>query len=179
MGPLALLGIGAGSSILGNILGGKDEGVPSWMIDELRNNANSTSTTGFLPDKAVWDRMMNAQVQDAMGGLGAGIENFNTDLASRGIYGSGEAPKNLYSNVYAPVARSVSSAVTNANLGYAQSYQQGMESAAQIRANYSQQLLAALQNRTPTTAGAIGGGLTDIGQSASTFAFLKMLKGVI
>lgn len=100
-------------------------GAEQQLQNFIRSIDTQGSTTGFLPDKGEYDAALKAQLDELFARLPAGEEAFNADLASRGIFRSGEAPKNLYSSVYAPIARAGASAIAQSNLGYAQRFQQG------------------------------------------------------
>lgn len=175
MSLLAGLAIGAGSKILGGIFGSRDEGLPPDIIDLIRQFATNPDTSGFLPDKSAYEADFNAKMKNILAGLPVGIENFNTDLASRGIFRSGEAPKNLYSQVFAPVAGQLASGAAASNLGYAQAYQQGRMGQEQLRANALQMLMQAVMNRRPSIGGVIGEGLAGAGGDASQYLLLKSL----
>lgn len=91
----------------------------------LRARSESQNFTGFMPDKGVYDQSVQAAIDQALGRLPMGVENFNADLASRGLYTAGEAPKYLYSDVYAPVAQGIAQATAQGNLAFAGAQQQG------------------------------------------------------
>lgn len=166
--PFLLAGGVAGAKAIGDLLSSGDEGIPSWLIDELRGMAGERNYNGFLPDKSAWDADLKAKLADVYATLPVGVENFNADLASRGIFRSGEAPKNLYGQIYAPIARTAASAVASSNLGYSQQYQQGMQFGANLRQNYYNMLLQAVMQRQPSAAGTLGGSLSDLASAGLT-----------
>jgi hypothetical protein len=71
-----------------------------------------------IPSEAAWSANSNAQIADIMAQLPVGREAFNADLASRGLSSSGEATKNLYSSVYAPIGRAAATVGSQNMLGY-------------------------------------------------------------
>lgn len=91
----------------------------------LQQRAEQQSYSGFLPDQGMFDEAMAAQIDEILGRLPAGIEDFNADLASRGLFTAGEAPKYLYTDVIAPVARAAASVVGQSRLQFAGMQQQG------------------------------------------------------
>ncbi len=175
LAPLAVAGISAGVGIAGDLLSSKDQGLPDWLIDELTSYAQQNRTDGFLPDKAVFDQNLNTQLAEFLSQIPAGEEAFNTDLASRGIFQSGEAPKNLYSSVYAPIARAGASAVGRSNVQFAQLTQQGNIAAAQNQQQKYRLLIDSMLNRQPSTLGSIGNALSDAGGLGLQYGFLSEL----
>ena len=74
--------------------------------------------TGFLPDEATFEADLEARLDEIFAQLPGGIEAFQADLATRGIFGAGEAPAALYRDVYAPIARAGASAVAGSRLAF-------------------------------------------------------------
>lgn len=107
--------------------------LPDWLKSRLMKESARDTSSGFLPDKGAFDANLEAQLNEIFARLPVSIEQFNTDLASRGIFGAGEAPKALYSDVFAPIARAGASATAASNLGYAQLSQQGQIAGEQLR----------------------------------------------
>jgi len=91
----------------------------------LQQRAQEQNFTGFMPDRGLFDAYIQAQMDAAMGRLPFNEEAFNANLASRGLFTAGEAPKYLYSDVYAPVASAIAQATTQGNLQFAGMQQQG------------------------------------------------------
>ena len=172
-GPLAIGAIGAGLSLFGDLT--DDSGMPQYYIDMLRKQAQNQDYSGFLPDESVFMDSAQADIDEFLGSAPFGRESFNTDLASRGIYSSGEAPKHLYNQVYAPIARAGTGAITKAHLGYAQAYQQGSFQEAQLKASYMSMLGNALMSQTPSITSKIGGNIGAIGKMGTQYALLQAL----
>lgn len=100
--------------------------IPKDSVEQLlKARADQDSMTGFLPDADAWDASLDAQIQEIMAGLPVSMENFNADLAARGLFSAGEAPKYLYANTIAPVMKAAATATAQAKLGYSQMYQTG------------------------------------------------------
>jgi hypothetical protein len=112
--------ITAGAGILGQALSGKDKPgqlspeVLKLIMDAVRQDRSSA----YLPDESTYMAGIQSQIDEILAGIPVGQEAFNTDLASRGIFRSGEAPKELYRNVYAPIARAATSAAVQGRIGY-------------------------------------------------------------
>lgn len=111
------------------------------MGKELEARAKQNRFTGFLPDKQLFEDDLNASLDSIKADLPYDMEAYNADLASRGIYSSGEAPKHMYRSVVAPVAREMAGAVTRSKLAYSQQYQQGMMAEAEMEANYMNMMM--------------------------------------
>lgn len=105
----------------------------------------------FAPDVKAWQDVMKADVGQIMSSLPMSMEAFNADLASRGIYGSGEAPKHMYQDVVAPVARAATGATARFNLGLEESRQRGVVAEAQIRQQGLRDLLNAIISKEEYT----------------------------
>lgn len=108
----------------------------SKMQNQLETLAMQERYTGFMPDKALFEEDLMNSLEGIQAELPYAEEAFNADLASRGMYSSGEAPKYMYKDVVAPVARAMTSAVSSSKLAYAGQYQQGMMAQEQMRLNY-------------------------------------------
>ena len=121
--------------------------LPAWYIEELFAALDESREGGFVPDESAFnqnlrpnrrsfDQATNAQIQNALAQIPAGEEAFNTQVASRGIYGAGEAPKELYGSVYAPIARNVAEISSQNNLAFERLDLQGRGQMAQNRISY-------------------------------------------
>jgi hypothetical protein len=115
--------------------------------DEAMSQYESERYNGFLPDKGAYDSELEATLASITGQIPVAEENFNADLAARGLFASGEAPKAMYRDVYAPVAREAYSAAAKNRLAYAQAYQQGSMASEQLRAQYLSTVINLLLNR--------------------------------
>lgn len=146
MDPLTMYGIGQGvSSILGGLFGGGGDApqLPPEIMQLLMTAYETENITGFMPDKQAFDQSMRAQIDEVMATLPVSMEEFNAGVASRGLFGAGEAPKRMYADVVAPVGRAATSAVATANLGYAKASQYGKIEAARLKMQQMQQILQA------------------------------------
>jgi len=168
MGPLAIGAIGLGANILGDLFGGSDEGIPDWAIDMLKKEVQRDRTTGFLPDESLWTKATQSSIDKILATLPSGMERFNTDLASRGIYSSGEAPKYLYSDVVAPVMREAGGALVHGRLGYSEMVRQTKMQAEQQRMQYMSMLINAVANKGKTPFQNIAGTIGELGGTALT-----------
>jgi len=142
MGPLLATSlISGGSKLLGGLIGGLGGSgggaptIPPWLIEMAKKQYEMDNYTGFLPDKQAYSASAQAAVDSVMSRLPISMESFNADLASRGIYGAGEAPKYMYRDVIAPVAQAATNAVAQSELEYARAYQSGSIQAAQMKQN--------------------------------------------
>jgi hypothetical protein len=165
------MGIGAGVDLAGKLLGGGDKGVSQWLIDEIRGQYQANRSTGFLPDETLWTKATQSSIDKILASLPSGMERFNTDLASRGIYSSGEAPKYMYQDVVAPVMREAGGALIQGKLGYAQAFQQGKIAEENMKMNYLNMLLSAMLNKQP-------GFMSSIGESLSGAGSMAMMYGL-
>lgn len=104
--------------------------------------------TGFMPDKDVFRRNVQAQVNEIMGSMGVSQERFAADMASKGISSSSAATKALYGDVYAPVAKSIASTAAASELEFANLSQQGAFAAEQMRQKEKDRLVSALMGTT-------------------------------
>lgn len=136
------------SGIGGALFGGESPRIPPYMEQMLLKAYNDRNMTGFLPNKGAYDESLRADIDEIMAGLPVGSEAFESDLASRGIRGSGEAVGAKYRDVYAPIARAATSAAAQSNLGYAQAYQSGSIAAENLRQNTLQMLMQMHQFNT-------------------------------
>jgi len=149
-------------SVIGDIFGGgdnRDKELEDWFMKNVVMPGYRTErTSGFMPDEGDYDAAIEADINDIMSQLPMGMESFNADLASRGIYGAGEAPKRMYSDVIAPVARQASNAAVQGRLKYAQSYQQGRMAEENQRMQYLEYLYKMISKGKPES----GNFLTDL-----------------
>lgn len=139
--------------------------------------------SGFMPDAQKYQANIEAQIAELLGQVAGGEEAFNADLASRGIFSAGEAPKALYSSVYAPIARAGASAIASGNLGLEQARMQGYGAQQNARLQAVQlwlnQVLGKEQLKRQddaTTAGFLGDLFGTAGQVAGAY-FLKGTGG--
>ena len=172
-GPLAIAGLSLGTKALGSLLGGGGN-LPDWYMKILRDEAERDRTSGFLPDKEVFDADLGAQLDEFYAGLPVAREQFESDLASRGIRSSGEATGELYRTAYAPIARAGASAVARSNLGYAQMFQQGRYQEEALRAKYTAMLGGALARQT-TFGQRMGELFGDLGDFGIKYSLLDMM----
>jgi len=174
MGPLAIGAIGLGGSMLGRLLGSGGGGLPKSIENLLMEIIRGQRMNVTMPDKTTWQANTNAQIADVLAQLPVSQEAFNADLASRGMFSAGEAPKNLYSQVYAPIARSAATVGTQGMLGY----EQMKMNAEQMR---QQQMMQALQMLVSGQAGSTTGTqrlfdlLGEGGDFATKFLLLQKL----
>ena len=112
--------------------------MPSALDSVIASRAKQENFNGFLPSEEAYSSALDAQIEDIFSRLPVGRENFEADLASRGIRGSGEATKFLYSDVYAPIARQAALATSQSKLSYFQAFQTGSIAAANLNFNYTQ-----------------------------------------
>jgi len=165
---LPALAVSAGISALGGLFGGGSSSTPTpvaqdkQLMNLLRSEAARDMTTGFLPDEGAYNASMKAEVDSIMSRLPAGITDFNADLASRGVFGSGEAPKRMYADVFAPLAREATLATTRGRREYQGLKVQGMSAAEQLRQGKINSLMSYIQSReaneTSLLRGEDGGG---------------------
>lgn len=92
--------------------------LPDWGRHRLMEMADSERFSGFLPDQAKFDQALKSKLDEFMAQLPIGEEAFNADLASRGVFGAGEAPAAMYRDVYAPIARAGATAIGQSELDY-------------------------------------------------------------
>ncbi len=119
----------------------------AWIQSSAMEKYQNERYDGFLPDKGAYDAELEATLASITGQIPVAEENFNADLAARGLFASGEAPKTMYRDVYAPVAREAYSAAAKNRLAYAQAYQQGSMAAEQLRAQYLSTLINFMLSR--------------------------------
>lgn len=146
---VAAAGLAAGAA--GRFFGGGNQAqLPEYLIKLLRDNARRDRSSMFIPNQQAFTNQTNAQIDEILAQLPVNQEAFNADLASRGIFRSGEAPKALYQDVYAPIARAATSAAVAGQVGYEQIRQRGAIASEQL-AMQSLQLL--IQGETPQRSG--------------------------
>lgn len=137
----------------------------SQIFNLLTKSAGPANSSGFLVPQSAFDRALDAKLDSFLAELPVGEEMFNADLARRGIFGSGEAPKEMYRSVYAPIARAGTSAIAESMLSYQQMRQQGLITAEGFRQQglnrlagiYGQEL--AMENQPPWWGELVGTGL--------------------
>ena len=132
--------------------------------------------TGFLPDEETFEADLQAQLDEIFAQLPGGIEAFQADLATRGVFGSGEATGALYRDVYAPVARAGASAVASSRLSFQQQQLQAKFEMERFQQMTWETLLNAMLERERIQAqkdaqgggfwGAVGTGIGIIGGGA-------------
>jgi hypothetical protein len=147
--------------------------IPDWLQDILRQGAAGEGLEGFQPDSDVFMESINAQVDEILAQLPVAQEAFNADAAARGVFGSPESLKNLYADVYSPIARSATSVATQGLVGLEGLKQQGAFQAAQVPLQYAN-ILGGLygQNRS---SGGVRGAIGDIGGSSFQALLLNEL----
>lgn len=128
IGGIALTGLG---KAFGG--GNKSNGGLSWMEQKLYEYAYDGKYEGFLPNESVFQEQAKADEARVLAELPISVEAFNSDLASRGIYSSGEASKHLYGQVYAPIAREMASVRASARLGFMQARLNAMSQMKQMQ----------------------------------------------
>ena len=146
MGPLAYGGIALGSSLLGGLFGGDDDDNTAQIMSLLTSGkgdinrmmsalAGRDMTSAIVPDESVFESALGSKIKGILSKIPAAQQNFNSDLASRGIFGSGEAPGRLYADVYAPISAEASTAASEGMASYAQLAMQGKIAAEQLHSN--------------------------------------------
>lgn len=171
--PLAVGGIGLGARLAGDIFGGSG-GLPEWYIDLIRGEVERDRTSGFLPDREVFDEALQSQLAGFTAQLPASVEAFNADAAARGVFSSGQAGAELYRTAIAPIARAGTTAIAQANLGFAQAEQRGRIAADTSRQNYLALLGQALSGQT-STGQRIAGTLGELGDFGIQYGTLGAL----
>lgn len=137
----------------------------SQIFNLLMKSAGPANSSGFLVPEGSFQQALDAKLDSFLAEIPAGEEMFNADLARRGIFGSGEAPKEMYRSVYAPIARAGTSAIAESMLSYQQMRQQGLIAAEgfhqqglnRLSGIYGQEL--ALENQPPWWGELLGTGL--------------------
>jgi len=190
MDPLTMtmIGMSAGklvSSLAGGLLGGggKAPKVPQYLMDLVLAQYKNQNYTGFLPDKEAYDRSMRSDVDQIMSQLPVSMDAFESNLASRGVSGAGEAAKFQYRDVIAPITSAAAGAVAKGNLGYAEAYQRGSIEEAHMRSQSLNQLIqmelvnmgTATQNWMYDKQGA-GEFWNQMGEAAGGLATAGMMK---
>lgn len=147
-----------------------------WMETELKKQYETERFSGFLPDEGLYKDAFQADMDQIMAALPIAGEEFNANLAARGMFGAGEAPAAYYRDVVAPVAREATSAASKYNLAYQQQYQQGRMAEEQLRRDYLSQYInyklqlkmMEIQKQIAKEQGQGGfwGGVTDIAGAA-------------
>lgn len=156
--PLAVASIGVGTNILGKLMGGGQQQsaqVPEWLIEMLRGEVRNFRTDDFIEE---FTSLGEAESQEILGQLPVGMEAFNAEAASRGVFTSGEGLSNLYSNVVTPVFRAAETARSGRRA-------QGTQMAHQLRQQLMQMLAGTIRPETPQRGFGqqIGDLLTEIG----------------
>lgn len=133
----------AGASILGGLFGGggkSEQALPQWLLDQLKQYSEKDFSNMFVPDKAAFTGATNANIASIMAKLPVSTDQFTGQLASRGLFGSGEGVSHLYSDVYAPIQREANLAAASGLLNYEQLAQQGKQFGAGLHENALQLL---------------------------------------
>lgn len=104
--------------------------------EKMMKNIRRDDVSGFLPDESAYSTAMDAEIQEILSQLPINEEAFNADLAARGIYGAGEAPKHMYRNVYAPIARSMATVAAKSRLSFTQMQQRGRFEQERLKLDY-------------------------------------------
>ena len=149
---------------------------PAWLSEFLRNEATKRDTTGFLPDRSAYDQSANAGIASVLEQLPVGMEQFNAQAASRGVFNSGESMKHLYSDVVSPIFTSAANISAQSNLAYTQAYQQGSIAAENIRQGAINRLTGYTTGRTSATAAGLGNLGADAAQGSQYLQMLAMMQ---
>jgi hypothetical protein len=138
-GMLIAQGIGG---IAGLIAGGtaKRPEMPEWLQKAMMEMMDMKNFAGFMPDKDAFDRSYWGKVDEILATLPVAKENYNAELASRGIHGAGEATKYGYEKVYAPVARATAGVAAESGIAFEEMRQRGSIAIQQLRQNTLQML---------------------------------------
>lgn len=160
--PVALA---AGASLFGGLFGGGTKpSLPKWLLEELQRYSQTDFSNQFIPDKAAWTNQTNANVADVLSQLPVGQDAFNGQLASRGLFTSGEGAKHLYSDVYAPIQRGANAAYAQGQMGYEQARQSGAGTAASLHQNALQMLMQGYSMQKPTPLANVANAVGGLGQ---------------
>lgn len=179
--PLAMMGIGAGASLLGGLFGGgggTEGAAPQWLIDMLKQEAGGGVQGAFLPDKRAYQAQLQTQLSQIMGQLPVGMEQFSSQAAARGVFGAGEGMTSLYRDVVNPIFQTAAATTAQSNLGYAQAYQQGSMQAEGFRQNALQMLVQATlaqKEKQPSGFQRFMGGIGNLGEFGAQFGMLQQL----
>jgi hypothetical protein len=166
--------LGAVGSIAGRLFGSGGGGLPKSIENMLMEIIRGQRMNVTLPDKGTYQAATQAQINEILAQMPVGQEGFNADLASRGLFSGGEAPKGMYQNVYAPIARAAATVGTQGMLGY----EQMKMNAQQMQ---QQQMMQALQMLVSGQAGSSTGTqrlfdlLGEGGDFATKFMLLQKL----
>jgi len=146
--PLAIAGIGMGANILGKLMGGgqpQSAQVPSWLSDMLRDEVRNFRSDDFMVDTGAFSALGEAESQQILSQLPVGMEAFNAEAASRGVFTSGEGMSNLYRNVVAPVYGMAETARSRRTVQGEQLRLQGATQAEQLRQQLLQMLAGTIR----------------------------------
>ncbi len=146
------------------------------FTEDLRTRALQERYTGFLPDEGAFDASLQAEIDAILARLPISTEQFNADLAARGIFSAGEAPAAFSRDVLAPITREATSAVTRSKLGFQSLFQQGRIAEEQARLNNARLFLEKILREAEIKAqeeanrsNIIGGFFGGVGDIASSF----------
>jgi len=173
--------LGGGAALLGGLFGpqgGTEPAAPQWLIDMLRGEAGGGVQGAFLPDKAAYDEELQAQLAEIMGQLPAGMQEFSSQAAARGVFGAGEGMTSLYRDVVSPIFRTAATTTAQSKLGYAKAYQAGSMQAEQFRQNALQLLVQATlarKGKDPSGFQRFMGGIGNLGEFGFQYGMLKEL----
>ncbi len=131
------------ASIAGNALSGGAQ-IPDWLRDMLKAEIARDRSSQFVPDEAAFTAQTESNIDRILARLPVGIENFEADLASRGIRGSGEATGRKFADVIAPITREATGAAVSGQVAFEGLKQRGNIAADQAR----NQLIALLTGST-------------------------------
>lgn len=178
--PLAAIGIGAGASILGDLLGGGGSGpqIPDWLEALLRDEIAQVRSDDYSGAGEGIRAKAQAQIDQILSQLPIAQENFEADLARRGISGAAEGTTRLYRDVYAPIAQSAATVGAGAEFEAAQFELNARQRQQQL---INQLLQIALGGVPQQPAGsrfgrALGGTLSNFGDFGTTYGFAKALN---
>lgn len=97
----------------------KTKAIPEMnALKELQSFTDASNYTGYLPSESLYQQQAQADSQLVLDQLPFQVEEFNSQLASRGIFSSGEATKFLYNQVYDPALSRIASINANSRLAF-------------------------------------------------------------
>lgn len=114
------------------------------IINELQAFYRQNRSGRLAPDIQAYKQVQETETAQILSTLPFSKEAFQADVASRGIFGAGEAPKNLYRDVYAPVAQGVAGVQAKFGLGLEEARRTALVQEAQIRQQALNSLLQAI-----------------------------------
>jgi len=170
--PLIPLAIGGGLAL--KSFAGKETvpQLPPEVIAQIMAAVRRDRSTMYFPDESTFLQKADADVADILSQLPVAQEAFNAQAASRGVFRSGEALTNLFSTVYAPIARAASQAKISNRLAY-QDLRFRAQSTAENQALQALQLLVGAIRPQGGDTTALQDAAYDIGDLAQYFGLAK------